>query len=165
MSAQSGADALADLRRARRSRRVGSIDPAEAIYRAYVTAILAGIALWLLSGVVGGTRVGPGEAARVAAHGGPIVGLVISVVLAVGLRSGGKGGPLALEAADVRHVLLAPIDRRIALRPQAWRQMRSGAVAAAGVGALAGLLAYRRLPGEVVAWLAAGAAVAALAVL
>ncbi len=165
MSAQSGADALADLRRARRSRRVGSIDPAEAIYRAYVTAILAGIALWLLSGVVGGTRVGPGEAARVAAHGGPIGGLVISVVLAVGLRSGGKGGPLALEAADVRHVLLAPIDRRIALRPQAWRQMRSGAVAAAGVGALAGLLAYRRLPGEVVAWLAAGAAVAALAVL
>jgi hypothetical protein len=160
-----GADALAALRRARRSRRVSSIDPVEALYRAYVTAILAGIALWLLSGVVGGTRVGSAEAARVAAHAGPIVGLVIAVILAIGLRSGGKGGPLALEAADVRHVLLSPIDRTIALRPQGWRQMRSGAVAAAGVGALAGLLAFRRLPGEVVAWLAAGAVVAALAVL
>lgn len=162
---QPGADALDAIRRARRARRAGSIDPVEALYRAYVAAILAGIALWLLSGVVGGTRVGPAGAARVAAHAGPVVGLAVAAILAVGLRSGGKGGPLALEAADVRHVLLSPVDRALALRPQAWRQMRSAAVAAAGVGALAGLLAYRRLPGEVVAWLAAGAVVAALAVL
>lgn len=162
---QPGAEALAALRRARRSRRVSSIDPAEALYRAYVAAILAGVALWLLSGVVGDTRLGPAAAARVGTHGAPWIGLAVAVVLAIGLRSGGQGGPLALEAADVRHVLLAPIDRTIALRPQAWRQMRSAALAAAGTGALLGVLAYRRLPGNVVAWLAADAAVAALAVL
>jgi hypothetical protein len=157
--------ALADLRRARRARRVASINAFEAFYRAYVTAILAGVALWLLSGVVGGARVTHHQAAQVMAHGPAAVGLAVAVVLAVGLRSGGQGGPLALEAADVRHVLLAPIDRTVALRPQAWRQMRFGALVGAGVGALCGLLAYRRLPGDPVAWVACGAAVGAVAVL
>ena len=144
---------------------MADIDFFEALYRAYLTAILAGVALWLGSGLVGGSRMGAATAASVDVHGAPVVGLAVALVLALGLRSGGQGGPLALEAADVRHVLLAPIDRSVALRPQAWKQLRSGVVAAAGTGALLGLLAYRRLPGNVLEWIACGGAVAALAVL
>ena len=44
--------------------------------------------------------------------------------VAVGLRSGSRGGPLALERAEVRHVLLAPVDRTTALRAPAIRQLR-----------------------------------------
>ncbi|MHB1928468.1 MAG: hypothetical protein ACYDEN_08195 [Acidimicrobiales bacterium] len=158
-------EALADLHRARRARRVASIDFFEALYRAYLTAVLAGVALWLGSGVVGDTKVGAGVVAGVAAHGAQVVGLTVAAVFAVGLRSGAQGGPLALEAPDVRHVLLAPVDRTAALRPQAWKQLRSGVLGAAGTGALLGLLAYRRLPGGVVAWIVCGGAAAALAVL
>lgn len=100
---------------------------------------------------------------RIAAHGPQIVGMIIGIAVAVGLRSGGRGGPLVIEAADVRHVLLSPVDRTIALRPVAVRQLRFGAVVGAGAGALAGLLAYRRLPGALVGWVAAGGAVGLLA--
>ena len=44
--------------------------------------------------------------------------------IALGLRSGSRGGPLALERAEVRHVLLAPVDRTTALRAPAIRQLR-----------------------------------------
>jgi hypothetical protein len=154
---------LADLRRARRRRRTRDFDPFEALYRVYITAVVTGVAVWLLSGVTGDTRVGAGEAARVTAHGPQVVGLVVAVALAVGLRSGGRGGPLVIEAADVRHVLLSPLDRAVALRPVAVRLVRFGALAGAGVGAVAGLLAYRRLPGGFPAWIVCGAAVGLLA--
>ncbi|MGI8491411.1 MAG: hypothetical protein ACR2KC_01125, partial [Acidimicrobiales bacterium] len=84
---------------------------------------------------------------------------------AVGRRSGGRGGPLVIEAAEVSHVLMAPVDRGNALRPPAVRQLRFGALVGAGVGAVGGLLAFRRLPGGFPAWVACGAALGALAVL
>ncbi|HWG73227.1 MAG TPA: hypothetical protein VG184_04130 [Acidimicrobiales bacterium] len=153
---------LADLRRARRRRRIADFDPFEALYRAYITLIVGGIAVWLLSGVTGDRRVGAGTAARAASHGPAVVGAAIALAVAIGVRSGGKGGPLAIEAADVRHVLMAPVDRTAALRGPAVRQLRFGVVVGTGVGAVAGLLAYRRLPGSAPAWIACGAAVGAL---
>lgn len=154
---------MADLRRARRRRRTASFDPFEALYRAYITGVLGAVAVWLLSGVIGDTRVGAAEASRVAAHGATWMGLAFALVFAVGLRSGGRGGPLALEAADVRHVLLSPVDRGLALRGPAIRQLRFAAAVATGVGAVGGLLAYRRLPGEVLEWVACGGFAAACA--
>ena len=50
--------------------------------------------------------------------------MVAAFAVALGLRSGSRGGPLALERADVRHVLLAPVDRTTALRAPAIRQLR-----------------------------------------
>jgi hypothetical protein len=164
LDTETEAEVLADLRRARRRRRTASIDPFEALYRAYVTAVLVGVAFWLLSGVVGGTRLGAGAAAGVAAHGPQAVGLAVGLAVAVGLRSGGRGGPLVIEAADVRHVLLAPVDRVVALRGPALRQVRFAAAAALAAGALVGLLAFRRLPGDPVLWVLCGAATAAVAV-
>ncbi|MDQ6782904.1 MAG: hypothetical protein M3063_05565 [Actinomycetota bacterium] len=153
---------LQDLRRARRRRRTEDFDPFDALYKVYITAVLLGVAVWLLSGVTGDTRVDAATVHRVVEHGPQIVGAVIGVSLGIGLRSGGRGGPLVIEAADVRHVLLSPLDRTVALRPVAVRQMRFGLVVGAGAGGLAGLLAYRRLPGGFVGWVASGAAVGLL---
>ncbi|MCU4186535.1 hypothetical protein K6U06_19365 [Acidiferrimicrobium sp. IK] len=161
---QASAITLADLRRARRRRRTEDFDVAEAVYRVYITAVVLGIAVWVLSGVVGDQRLGAATAAKAASRGPQVVGAVIGLGFAVGLRSGGRGGPLVIEAADVRHVLLSPVARAVALRRPALRQLRFGAAAGAGAGALAGLLAYRRLPGGFPAWLACGALVGGLAV-
>jgi hypothetical protein len=148
---------LADLRNARRRTRTQEIDPFEALYRVYITAVVGGISLWVLSGLVGDQRVDAATVARVRTHGAQWVGVAIALVWAIGVRSGGRGGPLVIEAADVRHVLLAPLDRAVALRPLAGRQLRFGAFAGAALGAVAGLLAFRRLPGPAVGWIGFGA--------
>ena len=54
------------------------------------------------------------------------------------LRLAGRGGPLALERPDVRHVLLSPVDRGVALRGPAWRQLRFLVGVGAAVGAVTG---------------------------
>ncbi len=155
---------LAELRQAQRRRRTANFDAFEALYRVYITSLVAAVSLWLLSGVVGDRRVSPTTAARVAADGPQLVGCAVALALAVGLRTGGRGGPLVIEAADVRHVLLAPVDRATALRGPAWRLLRFGAASGAGVGAVIGLLAFRRLPGPAAGWVACGALVGLLTV-
>jgi hypothetical protein len=162
--ARRGRAVLAELRRTRRRRRIADFDPLDALYRVYVTAVVSGVSLWLLSGVVGDHRVGRLTAVQVVRDGPQIVGAAIAVVVAVGLRAGGRGGPLVIEAPEVRHVLLAPVDRAVALRGPAVRLLRFGAAAGAGVGALIGLMAFRRLPGPWAAWIGCGAMVGALAV-
>src|ERR671927_603346 len=82
---------------------------------------------------------------------------------ALGLRSGSRGGPLSLEAAEVRVVLLAPIRRQLALRAPALRQVRSAAFGGLCVGAVAGNLAGHRLPGRFAGWVVAGAGFGLLA--
>src|SRR5947199_5686988 len=100
------AHALVDLRRARRRRRTSDIDVFEALYRSYLTAVLVGLAILLLSGITGDKRVTADGIHDVKRNAAALVGLAGAVVVAIGLRSGGRGGPLVIEAADVRHVLL-----------------------------------------------------------
>jgi hypothetical protein len=119
----------------------------------------------VLSSVTGDTKLSAAEIANIRHDGGAVVGLAFALIFAVGLRSGGRGGPLVIEAADVRHVLLAPVDRTLALRGPAVRQARFGALLGGGAGGVAGLLALRRLPGSPVAWVACGAAAGAAAAL
>jgi hypothetical protein len=156
------ADVLADLRRARRRHRTADIDVFEALYRSYLTAIVAGVAVLLLSGITGDKRLDPAAIDRVRTHGPAVVGVVAALAMAIGLRSGGRGGPLVIEAADVRHVLLSPVDRSLALRGPAVRQLRFSAFAGVVVGAVAGLLTLRRLPGTPGYWVACGALTGAL---
>jgi hypothetical protein len=153
---------LAELRQRRRARRIEDFDVFEAFYRVYVTAIVSAVAVWVLSGFIGDQRAGPADVARVGDHGAQVVGAVVGLAWAVGLRSGGRGGPLVIEAAEVRHVHMAPTNRSLTLRAPAVRQLRFGALAGAGVGAVAGLLAFRRLPGHAAVWVAVGAMVGAL---
>jgi hypothetical protein len=149
---------LKDLHRARKRRRTAEFDPFEALYRAYITGITLTVTVLVLSTVTGDTKLSAIQVADVRHHAAPFLGLAFALVLAVGLRSGGRGGPLVIEAADVRHVLLAPVDRTVALRGPAIRQLRFGALMGGGTGAIAGLLALRRLPGAPAAWVACGAA-------
>jgi hypothetical protein len=155
---------LSDLRSARRRHRIAEFDPFEALYRAYLTGIVLAVAVLVLSGLTGDGKLSVAEVARVRHHGGAAVGLAVGLMFAIGLRSGGRGGPLVIEAADVRHVLLAPVDRSLALRGPAIRQLRFACLLGGGAGAVAGLLAFRRLPGAPAAWVAAGTVVGALAV-
>lgn len=165
MTAAIDPSAIAALRRARLKHRVANLDFFDALYKAYLTAIVVGIAIVLLSGVTGDKAVTKAQLAQVTYHGAAVIGLVIAVGVGIALRSAGRGGPLALEAADVRHVLLAPIDRGLALRGPCLQQLRSGASAGAGLGAVAGVVAWRVLPGAPLAWIAAGGATGALAAL
>ena len=166
-SADLAAAALADLRKARKERRVEKVDLFEALYRAYLTGVVAVILAFVLSGLVGDSKASRAGVADVGVHGPAILGLVLAFVVATGLRSGGRGGPIALEPADVRYVLLAPIERSVALRSPARRQIRFAAFSGSVAGGLAGIAAHQRLPGNPAEWLVcgglAGAATAVLA--
>lgn len=148
---------VGELRRARRKQRVSAIHWVDALYQVYITGLVAIVAVVLISGAVGDGEVGATTLIDVRAHGAAVVGVVAALAVFLGLRSGSRGGPLALEQPDVRHVLLAPVDRGVALRYPAWRQLRFLTFAAAAVGATAGQLALRRLPGNPAEWMVVGA--------
>jgi hypothetical protein len=95
--------------------------------------------------------------AQVKTDGADWLAVVVAIVVSVGLRSGSRGGPLALERADVRHVLLAPVDRTTAMRGPAIRQLRFLLFVGSIVGAIGGVLAAHRLPGSLAEWAACGA--------
>ena len=150
-------EVLRDLRRDRRRRRVAGIEWFEALYRAYLTGGIGIMAVLFLSSAVGDDPLSPSSVDDVRRLAPALVGVVAAVVAAVGLRAGSRGGPLALEKAEVTHVLLAPVDRRRALLVPALRQVRFAAFAGAVAGAIAGQLASRRLPGTLLPWAASGA--------
>lgn len=151
--------ALRELRQHRKARRLHDWNVIDALYRAYVVAIVGAIGITMLSGVVGDRPITGAALDDVTRVGPAVLGLVVAFAIGLGLRSGARGGPLALEAADVRYVLLAPVDRDVALREPARRQVRSTAFLGMVGGAVVGLLAYRRFPGNPVVWIACGAAV------
>ncbi len=143
------------MRSTRRRRFVGQFDNAmEILYRVYVAAIFSAIALAVLAGVIHDAGVGAEAADEIADKGPALLGAGVALAVLAGLRSGARGGPLAIEDAEVQYLLLAPVDRGAALRPTALRQIRIGALAGAGLGAVAGNFAFRQLPGSPVEWLA-----------
>jgi hypothetical protein len=142
------------MRSARRRRFVGQIDAMEVLYRVYVAAIFAAIVLSVVAGAVHDAHLTDGAVAGIADDGPALLGLGVALAVLAGLRSGARGGPLAIEDAEVQYVLLAPIDRGTALRSAALRQLRIAMLAGAVLGAVAGNFAFRRLPGSAVEWLA-----------
>lgn len=154
--------ALGELRAARRRRFVAQIDVMEVLYRVYLAAIFGGIALAVVAGWVEEAPASASAIADMKEHGPAVLGLALALAVLMGLRSGARGGPLAIEAAEVQYVLLAPIDRGAALRPAAWRQLRIAVLAGAVLGAVVGNFVFRRLPGSPVAWIACLALLGAL---
>ena len=108
--------ALRALRAGRRAERLRHLDWVDALYRAYMVGIVTIAVLMGLAFAVADTRLTVSTIADWRAHGPAIVGIVAAVAAAMGLRSGSHGGPLVFEAADVQHVLLAPVDRGIVVR-------------------------------------------------
>ena len=152
-----GVEALRALRTTRRKHRVEDMDWFEALYRVYLAAIVVGGVVLFLSGLIEDSPLAGSDLAEVGARGPHILGVVVAVALFIGVRSGNNGGPLAVEEAEVRHVLLAPISHGAVLRRPAIQKLRSSAFAGAGAGAIAGQLAARRLPGSILEWAFYGA--------
>ena len=87
-----------------------------------------------------------------------MIGIAVALLVYAGLRSGARGGPLAIEAAEVRYTLLAPVSRRTALRPAALAQLRIATISGAIFGAVVGNFVFRRFPGSAVEWIGSLAA-------
>jgi len=153
-----GAATLRELRGQRRRNRLRDLDWFEAAYRAYLTGIVGLVVVLVVSSWLGDSRPSPAGFADLLDHGPAAIGLLAAAAVALGLRSGSRGGPLAVEPAEVRYTLLAPISRRTALIGPALRQVRFTAFLGAVVGAIGGVLAWRRLGDNGFAWAASGAA-------
>jgi hypothetical protein len=169
LTADDTREALHALQRGRRVRRLHDLDWIEVAYKAYIAAIASLGTLFTSAAIVGDTPLTHGTVNQLRDNGPAIVGLVVAVAIMMGLRSGARGGPLALEPADVNHVLLAPADRAVVLRASAYRQLRGVAMVGLVGGALAGLLVAQRVPdstaSDVVGWIAAGVVTGGAAVI
>jgi hypothetical protein len=137
---------------------VADIHWIDALYNVYLTAVVSIVVVLVLSSWLAGDRLDPYRTFLVLQDGPDVLGVAVALALLVGLRSGARGGPIAVEGPDARHVLLAPIDRRLALRQPALRQLRFAAFVAVVVGAIGGQLAVRRLGDRPVLWVLSGAA-------
>ena len=150
-------NAVSALRRARQKNRLAEVEWFEALYRVYLAAFIFGGGILFISGLVPDKPVADSMAADVSKFGAAWLGLAGVLAFAMGLRSGSRGGPLAIEEADVRHVLLAPVSRRRVLLRPAVQRLRSAMFATGAAGAVAGQLAGRRLPGSGMSWAMSGA--------
>ncbi len=157
--------ALRQLRRTRQLHRLGNIEWFEAAYRVYLLGIFGGgSVLWISSSVKDGLFE-PATVADIGERAPAVLGLLVCIGLLAGLRGGAQGGPIALEAADVVHVMLSPVDRRRALLRPATQRVRGAMFSAAVSGAIVGQLAGRRMPGSLLAWAEGGALFGATAAL
>ncbi|MFI5053741.1 MAG: hypothetical protein ACHQDE_05215 [Acidimicrobiia bacterium] len=150
------------LRAARRRHYLREGDWVDSLYKAYVTAIVAGLGLFYLSLALGGDRVDASVLSTITERGPAVLGLGVAVVVGLGLRSGARGGPLAPEPADVTYLLLAPIPRGPVLRSAALRQLRGVVLIPAIGGAVAGSIAAGKLGGSRAEWIVVGGAFGAL---
>ncbi len=153
---------LRELRRTRQRRRLGSTDWYDIAYRVYLFALVGlAVVVWVSEAVDGliGDEV---DTQDLLTRGPAIIGLMVAVAFALGVRSGADGGPISIEVADIRHVLLSPISQRsVMLRPIGQR-LRSAAFSLGVAGAVLGQLIATEVEGSRVAWAAACGAFGAI---
>jgi hypothetical protein len=154
--------AMKAMRRARRRRYVARLDVMEVLYRVYLGALAAVFALGFLAGALHEVPADPASVAGIRAHAPAVLGIAVAVLVYAGLRTGARGGPLAIEPAEVHYTLLAPVPRRTALRPAALAQLRTAVLGGAIFGAVVGNFVFRRFPGTALEWIGALAAFGAL---
>jgi hypothetical protein len=153
------------MRKARRRHYLAEGDWVDSLYKAYITVLVAALALFYLSVAAGAAQADSATIADIATRGASGLGLLVAVLVAMGLRSGSRGGPLAPEPADVMHLLLAPVPRAVVLRDAAYRQLRGVVLVPTIAGAVAGSVAASSLHGSRAEWMLAGAAFGALSAL
>jgi hypothetical protein len=156
-SGDEDATTLHDLRRVRRKIRLGDTEWFDVLYRVYLFALVGSIAVVVASDAIGGLIADDVSTAQILERGPSIAGVAVAVAVGIGLRNGADGGPVSIEAADIRHVLLSPISRRrVLLRPIVQR-VRSVAFALGLALAVLGQLVAREVEGSRAAWAASGA--------
>lgn len=149
---------LRELRHTRKVRRLGDTEWYDVAYRVYLFALIGLTAVVVASDAITGI-VGDGiDTEDLLTRGPSIMGIVVILAFALGLRSGADGGPVSIEIADIRHVLLAPISRvMVMLRPISQR-LRSIVFGLGLTAAILGQLVATELEGSRAAW-AAGAGI------
>lgn len=144
------------MRALRRKRRLGDVAWGDLAYRVYTTALGTIVLVIFASGLIGDDPLDTTAVSRLTAEGPGWAGLVAAAMFLVGSRSGHRGGPMAVDSADVHNLLLAPIERwRVLLRP-AVGTVGYGSGAVAALGALTGLLLAQRAPGGNPGFISAG---------
>jgi len=153
---------LVELRRTRQRRRLGDTDWYDIAYRVYLFALVGLTLVVVVSDAIDGAIGDDVDTADLLERGPSIIGLLVVAAFALGIRSGADGGPVAIELADIRHVLSAPISRRtVMLRPVAQR-LRAAAFALGLGGAVLGQLIATEVEGSRAAWAAACGAFGAI---
>ena len=156
-AAASDAALVRELRRVRRERRLGDTEWFDVLYRVYLFALVGTGIVLFVSDSIDGLIEEPIATDDILRYGPSIAGVVAMLALGIGLRNGADGGPISVESADVRHLLLSPISRtRILMRPITQR-LRSVAFALALGLAILGQLVAREVEGSRAAWAASGA--------
>ncbi len=151
--------ALVELRHARRHNHRDAVHWIDALYRVYISALAAVVAVILGSGLFGDQKISADDAVTFVHSATGWLGLAFAAACAIGLRSGGRGGPLTLEAPTIQYELMAPIPHAVSLREPAVKQLRFMSFTGLCVGAVVGTLGVRQLPVSPAA-LVAGFAVA-----
>ena len=145
--------ALHALWRARRRGRLGNLEWFDVAYRAYLVALVGGGGTWWLIGLVPDDPVSEAGLGDVTTYGPALLASLIAVSMVVGLRSGLSGGPVALEPAEIHHVLTAAVPRSAVLRRHLLQRFSTVIARSAFAGAVAGILASERLPGSTRSWM------------
>jgi hypothetical protein len=149
--------ALRDMRKARRKNRLAEIHWSDAIYRVYVFTLSVGGLTWWIVATLGSRPLNARGIESFVRHAPIAAGLAFALSVWGGVRSGGRGGPIALEHAELVHVLGSPLPRERVLRYPALQQYRRGLLIGAGVGAVAGRMTSPFVPGGGLRWSAVGA--------
>ena len=139
-------EALHELRRTRRHNRLAEVHWIDALYRVYMVGLAGVIFVMFAVSRLPENRLTTAEAVTFADEAPLWIAVAFAVVIGIGLRSGGRGGPLVLEAPVVMHELNAPVPRAEVVRTPAIKQLRFMAFGGAVLGAVIGEVAAHRLP-------------------
>lgn len=143
---ETSSEALNELRKARRHNRLSEVHWIDALYRVYMVGLAAVIFVLFAVSRLPEDRLSDQDAINFAAEAPMWLGLAFAIAIGIGLRSGGRGGPLVLEAPVVMHELNAPVPRKAVVRGPAIKQLRFMAFAGAVTGAIIGEVAAYRIP-------------------
>jgi hypothetical protein len=153
---------LRELRRTRKRRRLGELDWYDIAYRVYLFALVGLVLVVWVSDAVDGVIGDTVDTDDLLTRGPAVIGLMVVAAFALGVRSGADGGPISIEVADIRHVLLAPISRRTFMLRPIGQRLRSAAFAVGLSGAVLGQLIATEVEGSRAAWAAACGAFGAI---
>jgi hypothetical protein len=148
---------LRSLRRTRRDHRLGDIEWFEVLYRVYLFALVGLTVVVIASDGVAGVLDDDVTTADVVRVGPSLLGVLVGVALFVGSRNGAEGGPVSIEPADARHLLLSPISRRRVMTVPIVQRVRAVAFAFALGGAVLGQFVAREVEGSRISWAASSA--------
>ena len=153
---------LKQLRRTRQRRRLGELDWYDIAYRVYLFALVGLVVVVWVSDTIDGAIGDAVDTEDLLTRGPAVIGLLVVVAFALGLRSGADGGPISVEVADIRHVLLAPISQQSVMFRPIGQRLRAATFAVGLTGAVLGQLIATEVEGSRAAWAAACGAFGAI---